>query len=255
MTMIGEEIDWINTLRRAELKPILAKLPWLAGDLLEIGGGSGQQAVKLSERGLRVWSIDLPSSTYREGRAFPIQDYNGRDIPFPPSRFDVIFSSNTLEHIPCLDEFEQEIHRVLRPSGRAVHVLPTHHWRLWTSLTHYPALLPKLMRRVRAGKKTNAEAASSKSSSIFRLSQMALFPPRHGERGNSLSEYGYFHPRWWVRHFEETGWRVIESFDLGLFYTGYMLMKANLPLARRQALARYIGSATRCYVLEKNPNR
>ncbi len=231
------------------MSTVLERLPWLAGDLLEIGGGSGQQAAILTAAGLRVTAIDLPSSGYREARQFPIVDYDGEHIPFPDGSFDVVFSSSTLEHIPDLERFEREIARVLRPAGRAVHVLPTHNWRLWTSLAHYPAGFLYIWRRLDAAPAATAGTPGPAHRPPWRK---ALVPPRHGERGNALTEWGYFHPRWWRGHFERTGWRVCESFPMGLLYTGYLVANGGLPLAVRQWLAVVFGSVTRCYVLEKS---
>ncbi len=245
--MIETEIDWIDRLRAAELELVLHRLPWLKGELLEIGGGSGRQAALLAGRGLTVTAIDLASSSYRGVRSFPIVEYDGVHIPFAAERFDVVFSSNTLEHIAALDAFEREMRRVLRPGGRAVHVLPTHWWRLWSSLAHYPGILALLARRGMPGPASDPTAPPRRPSELL---MKVLVPPRHGERGSIWSEHRYFHPRWWTRHFAASGWRVVDSFDIGLFYTGYMILSARMPLAVRQRLGHMLGSATRCYVLE-----
>lgn len=249
--MTPEDIEWINVLRRAEIETVLDKLPELSGDLLEIGGGSGQQALLLSKHGFRVTSIDLASSGYRASRVFPVQDYDGRHIPFADASFDVIFSSNTLEHIAHLDELEREMLRVLRRSGCAVHILPTQHWRFWTWVTHYPGIVKWLWRLRRNKGRSPAMGAARPRVSRGALLRKALIPPRHGERGNTLTEYRYFHPRWWRTHFERCGWRIVKCFDVGLFYTGYMLAEHRLSLPIRRSLARHLGTACRCYVLAK----
>ena len=55
-----------------------------------------------------------------------------------------MFSSNVLEHVRELDQLEVEIKRVLRPGGLCVHVLPTHVWRFWTTLSAFPVALQKV---------------------------------------------------------------------------------------------------------------
>ena len=47
----------------------------------------------------RLATIDLSSSQYADDQMFPVQAYDGRRIPFADSSFDVVFSSNVLEHI------------------------------------------------------------------------------------------------------------------------------------------------------------
>jgi len=248
--MDSESVDWINRLRQEEMTLLFERLPWLAGDVLEIGGGSGQQAAVMAARGLRVQSIDIESSGYRQGRVFPVAEYDGRHIPFPDASFDIVFSSNALEHVKDLDALEAEMLRVLRPQGRAVHVLPTHRWRLWTSLAHYPGIAAMLWRGGAAAASDEHAAQQAPGRALRRL-RNALAPSRHGERGNVATEYWYFHPRWWQAHFERNRWTLVESFDVGLFYTGYLVARGGLAMERRRRLAGTLGSATRCYVLAK----
>jgi len=47
-------------------------------------------------------------------------DIQGSELPFADEFFDIVFSSNVIEHIPRKQylEYLREIHRVLRPGGR-----------------------------------------------------------------------------------------------------------------------------------------
>src|SRR5262249_42712171 len=112
-----------------------------------------------------------------------------------------------------------EMHRVLRPGGRAIHIVPSHRWRLWTWLTHYPGALALISRRLRRRGRCPVPPTQHAPEQRLSLLRKALVPDRHGERGTVVSEYSYFHPRWWRAHFERTGWRVVETFDIALFYT------------------------------------
>src|SRR5947209_11348418 len=114
-----------------ELETILPLFP-SGARILEIGGGTGSQALELSRRGFKVTAIDLASSAYAAHRVFPIIDYDGATIPLPEASVDVVFSSNVLEHVPDLARMHAEIRRVLAPHGKCIHVLPTHVWRFWT---------------------------------------------------------------------------------------------------------------------------
>ncbi|HEX9964285.1 MAG TPA: class I SAM-dependent methyltransferase [Allosphingosinicella sp.] len=229
--------DYIDALRAAELDGILPC--FRPGDrLLEIGAGSGKQALELSKRGFEVEAIEIGSSDYAKNRLYPIQDYDGRTIPFPDSSFDLVYSSNVLEHVPDLTNMHKEIRRVLKPGGRCVHVLPTHRWRLNTSLAAIPSLLgvflpgPRRFRRL---------------ATIRRSLGAAL--RRHGERGIVLTELWYFHPAWWRRNFRKNGFELIEDRPLGLFYTAEELRGAKWPLERRRRLAPLLGSATHMFHL------
>jgi SAM-dependent methyltransferase len=252
--MDPQSIAWVNLIRTREIEILFERLPRLHGDLLEIGGGSGQQALLLARRGLHVVSLDVPSSGYREERVFEMLDYDGVHIPFPDASFDVVFSSNALEHVIQLDRLEAEMLRVLRPNGRAIHIVPSHRWRLWTWLTHYPSVLALIWRRARRASPREAlpsEQERRATPNWVSLVQKALIPSRHGEHGTAVGEYAHFHPHRWAAHFEDAGWRIVDSFDLGIFYTGSLLARWHLPIALRERFGHLIGGATQCFVLEK----
>src|SRR5688500_20169884 len=94
-------MDHLNEIRLIELQSVLPHLPE-GGRILEIGAGTGRQALALSERGFEVSAIDIPASAYTEHRLFPVQDYDGKTIPFADGTFDVVYSSNTLEPVDDL---------------------------------------------------------------------------------------------------------------------------------------------------------
>jgi SAM-dependent methyltransferase len=239
--------DWLTTLRVHEAELVLARAPHPFGRVLELGGGSGQQAAVFARHGAQVRSID----TQAAHGAFPVEPYDGRHIPFADACFDVVFSSNVLEHIRDLDGMEREIARVLRPGGRAIHVLPTHHWRAWTSATHLPHLLRRVLARPPAPPTPPAPAAQPQAARNGRLQSLLGLSP-HGERGHAVSEYlRYFRPSWWTRHFEAAGWDVVDHFGLELFYTGNVLVGPRLGLAARARLGRLLGTATMGFVLRR----
>ena len=131
----------LERIRRAEGELALARMQQLKpppARLVEIGGGSGWQAQEFASAGYAVASYDLANSDYAAERVFPVRDYDGHRLPEADASADIVFSSNVLEHIPHVREFQSEILRVLKPDGIALHILPSAHWRLWTSATHYP---------------------------------------------------------------------------------------------------------------------
>ena len=132
--------EHLDALRAAEIERVVPF--FLAGArVLEIGAGTGKQALELRRRGFEVTAIEIADSNYATHRLFPIVDYDGLTIPLPDASTDVVFSSNVLEHVPDLARMHREIRRVLTPGGKCVHVLPTHAWRFWTTLAGYPDAL------------------------------------------------------------------------------------------------------------------
>jgi ubiquinone/menaquinone biosynthesis C-methylase UbiE len=251
-------LDHLDAIRAAEIDKIASFLP-AGARILEIGAGTGKQALELQRRGFEVTAIEIADSNYAAHRVFPIQNYDGRTIPLADASVDAVFSSNMLEHVPDLSRMHAEIHRVLAPGGTCIHVVPSHTWRFWTTLTSYieaisfsvssiAQLIPRApphsaeLRRLRQNWYRTARHAAG-----------LCLPRRHGERGNVISELWLFHPRWWRRNFEEQGFAVVAHEPMGLFYTGEELLGFRLSLAKRKRLARVLGSS--CYLFKLVPRR
>ncbi len=246
--------EHLDALRVAEIDRIVPLFP-PGARVLEVGAGTGKQAFELKRRGFEVTAIEIPDSNYAAQRVLPIVDYDGATIPLPDASVDVVFSSNVLEHVHDLARMHSEIRRVLKPGGTCIHVLPTHTWRFWTTLTSYleavsfsvssmPQLVPRAMPR-------GAELQRLRDAwyRTVRHTVGLCLPRRHGERGNVISELWLFHPRWWRRNFEDNGFAVVSDEPMGLFYTGEVLLGLHLGLAKRRHLARVLGSSCHLFKL------
>jgi SAM-dependent methyltransferase len=247
-------VEYANLLRIEEIKRVLVRHGSLfAGkDLLEIGSGTGVQLRLLAQVCKSAAGIELPDSAYRRERQGHIIEYDGQRIPFPDGSFDVVFSSNVIEHIKDEKSIHAEIRRVLRPAGVALHVVPTSNWRLWTSVIHYAALPRNVGWKLkRASQAVNGHGVPAFNHQIGWGQRLlnALVAPRHGEFGNRLSEYLLFRPAAWRRRFEAHGWQVEAVDPLGLAYSGYSLFATRLSISARTWSARIIGSSTVLFVL------
>ena len=246
-------IRFLHTIRAFEYKQITARLR-SGVRVLEIGGGTGYQARQLSEDGFEVESIDIHDSNYADQHVFQVAPYDGKHIPFPDKSFDVIFSSNVLEHVSDLPYLQVEIKRVLRPDGICIHLMPTPSWRFWTNIAHYveliqrlcglaPGLLPRSFSR---------QAIRDTFSVLHMMSsttnQYAIVP-RHGETGNAFSEIVLFSTENWITTFTRHGFVVNEVTATGLFYTGHMILGPWLSISARRKLSRLLGSACAIYVV------
>ncbi|GAB7192414.1 class I SAM-dependent methyltransferase [Kineococcus sp. NUM-3379] len=97
----------------------------LAGDVLEIGYGSGRNQPHLPRQVRGVWAVE-PSATAlalsaqrRAASPVPVVVAGGdaRDLPFPDDRFDAALSTWTLCGIPDPDRVLREVARVLKPGA------------------------------------------------------------------------------------------------------------------------------------------
>jgi ubiquinone/menaquinone biosynthesis C-methylase UbiE len=247
-------LEHLDSLRRAEICKIVTHFR-AGARILELGAGTGQQAQELSNLGFAIDAIEIPSSNYADTRRFPIVEYDGLHIPFPDDSFDIVFSSNVLEHVRDIREVSREIHRVLKPDGYCVHVLPTHSWRFWTTLSSFPTAVQYIwdMLRHTAKGKEGKLSRGKYAKRLIRHLVSPLMQKRHGERGNLISETWLFHPRWWRRTFEENGFAVIHEEPMGLFYTGNMTIGARWSIDQRERLSKILGSA--CHLYEVRPTK
>jgi ubiquinone/menaquinone biosynthesis C-methylase UbiE len=211
----------LNQLRRAEIEMVRH---WFTPgmNVLEIGGGSGFQAGIISSWGCKVHSIDLPNSCVADSRYFPVEEYDGKNIPFPSGSFDIVFSSNVLEHISPISSFLVETQRVLKPDGLSVHILPSPAWRFWTSTAHYLYLLKYVL----LGRRDDDDRNRASARKILRehsarwIIESVLFAGPHGEYPNALSELYFFSKYRWRRLFQKSGFELEAIQKSGLFYTG-----------------------------------
>jgi len=254
-------MDHLSILRTAEFNKISRHL--IGSKItLEIGGGSGFQKTLLDNFSDKVISIDV--KTHPD----PIHDvtiYDGRTIPVKNNSIDRIFSSNVLEHIPDITHSLKEMHRVLKDDGLAIHILPTPSWRIWTTITHYPAIpiiVLSNLRNLRSYDELPVNTDLDESESYqtitstkprFKLRWLLniLVSQPHGERGNRFTEAYYYRKQWWIDTFQNIGFEMIETYTTGIYYSGNVLLGKQLSLPARCILSSILGSSTRVFILKK----
>jgi SAM-dependent methyltransferase len=246
-------------LRLAELESSLQLLETFgakSGDLLEIGAGTGWQAKALSKEGYHVEAIDLPAesgiSGHARAREWPITDYDGVHIPFGDATFDIIYSSNVLEHVTELDGLMRDMKRVLRKDGIALHLLPNPQWRVLSLIAYYPAQAVDFLRWLRKDKPNSLAAGSgtaSRSQSIARKAFGRLIPHAHGAVGTALGELSRFSKGSWDRYFQHMGWDVLYYGNNGLAASGEYLLGSALSIQSRRMVGRLIGGIAHVYVV------
>ena len=108
---------------------------------LEIGTGSGSSLFRLAEAVAALHSLDISVGTIERLRPFfakargPLQsvqlfvaDFCQPDAAAHlPTRYDLIFSCDTLEHVADPGAFLANVYRALNPGGRAFLVYPNEH--------------------------------------------------------------------------------------------------------------------------------
>ncbi|MBO94563.1 MAG: hypothetical protein CMI32_06670 [Opitutales bacterium] len=216
--------NWHHFLRLRDLHQVLAEVP-LEGvsRVLELGAGDGVQTAVLREIFPEVVPMDIAPSGDVEGMVIA----DAADLPFEDDYFDLVFSSNVLEHVEQLDEAFAEMKRVLAPGGTMIHSMPTGTWKFFQLVGRPVASAVRIVRRLIPGLSGSSERAqmgshgslagvtASKRSLIERVVGLVV-PTVHGVSGNHMSEFFRFRPKWWCRQFERAGLECYRSSPLFL---------------------------------------
>ena len=99
--------------------------------VLEVGCGLGTDGAQFAKAGARYTGIDLTDAAVGLAkRRFELFDLPGtfrvadaERLDFPDNSFDLVYSHGVLHHTPDTAAAVREIHRVLRPGGKAVVML------------------------------------------------------------------------------------------------------------------------------------
>ena len=131
----------------------------IAGDVLEIGTGSGYGIEVVAPRARRFVTVDkhvpapellqLPNVEFRQAEVPPLD--------FPDGSFDCVISFQVIEHIRRDGDFVREIARVLRPGGRFIVTTPNAPMSLTRNPWHVREYTAEELRRLLAGSFSTVE--------------------------------------------------------------------------------------------------
>jgi ubiquinone/menaquinone biosynthesis C-methylase UbiE len=110
----------------------LDKIDFRNKSVLEIGLGQGADSMQIIDRGGQYYGIDLTDESVRRLKErfalfqkpyVEISKANAQHIPYPENFFDIVYSHGVIHHSPEINKIVNEIHRVLKPGGKAVAML------------------------------------------------------------------------------------------------------------------------------------
>jgi SAM-dependent methyltransferase len=119
-----EQRHWWYAGRRALVRRELSRLS--PGRALDVGCGPAGNSAVLRDLGWDVTALDYvhDSAVLARRRALNAVQSDARSLPFSDASFDLVLSSDAWEHITEDDEVAAESHRVLRPGGRLLVMVP-----------------------------------------------------------------------------------------------------------------------------------
>jgi SAM-dependent methyltransferase len=121
--VIGFFINHNFNIRRLLYKSLKKNSSLLSGKILDFGCGS-KPYQHLFSNATEYIGVDYEI----EGRTENLDKidffYDGKKIPFEDNSFDGILCTEVLEHVFNIDELLTELHRVLKPNGKAIITTP-----------------------------------------------------------------------------------------------------------------------------------
>lgn len=188
--------------------------------ILEIGCGDGFQSSLLRKYSNYVVSTDLTTERTLNLDIVCDAEY----LPFKNGSFDIVYSSNVLEHIRDRDMGLSEMKRVLSDDGFGIIMVPTSAWKVLSLLAYYPvmgcyvikAIKKKLMNR--SNSKISGKSKINTSTKEPRNYLKFLLPGVHGEYQNSIEEFYAFRVSSWERLFKANGLEIIKTKKTLLYF-------------------------------------
>lgn len=188
---------------------------------LEIGCGDGTQSIMLMRICDDLISTDIDSRDISPERLAKLdfKAVSADDLPFPDNHFDLIFSSNVLEHVESIDKAIEEMSRVLKDDGIMIHVLPNATWKylqliLWIPF-RFKILIARIFGRKKIKKALVPEFGSPKDETESKSSRWC--PPIHGVAKSHFEEIGLFRVSRWTNLFQQRNLKIEKSFGLILY--------------------------------------
>lgn len=98
---------------------------WAGKKVLEIGCGSGIDAVEFARNGAIVTAIDITDNAValtgelakEAGVSIAVVKQDKKNLPYKDNVFDCVYSYGVLHHIPDVDSVLEDMHRLLKPGG------------------------------------------------------------------------------------------------------------------------------------------
>jgi SAM-dependent methyltransferase len=244
MKIKADWFAWLHSYKQREIDKTFSACPdrcFAVG--LEIGAGDGFQSVLLSRYICRLLGTEINKQQLSretgdriEYRICSAEEAVGKS---EDGSFDIVYSSNLLEHLADPVVVLRGIHRILKDDGITIHIMPSSLWKLCHMLLYVPVnavaigqhiaskrgaggrfpealfMLRQLFEGLSTGSNTLIELAdreeemTGNNPGIIRrrtaFLKRLLVPRPHGISQNNLAEFSAFRKRRWIGVFKEAG--------------------------------------------------
>jgi SAM-dependent methyltransferase len=216
--------------KKREIDLIFSRCPErLFSSALELGAGDGFQATLLARFALKLVSTELDPAILKNTGTDSIEYKvcNARDVSevFNKGEFDLVFSSNLLEHIADLNRTLKGIREVLKDGGITIHIMPNPFWKFCHVLFYLPNRFFIAIERISKKERLvsmSENGAGSERRDIRRrplIHRMFTLKP-HGAYKSNIEEFSALTRSRWIKEFEGADLELI-SIIKGPLHSGY----------------------------------
>jgi SAM-dependent methyltransferase len=248
MNIKSDWYTWLHAYKEREIEKVFSACPercFARG--LELGAGDGFQSVLLSKYIGSLVSTEINklilTRTSNDSIEYATCSAEEAVGTGRQRSFDIVYSSNLLEHLIDPVSVLRGIHRIMKDDGITVHIMPAPLWKFCQVLLYVPVnvlsmiehiarergrgnrlretrfLLRQLITGLRSGANTmtaqsdreamlignNPESAGIRPGFIRRL----LLPLPHGRSATNRAEFAAFRKRRWIKTLNEAGFDLI----------------------------------------------
>lgn len=246
--MTRQPTESLHQIRRREIEQVFSRCPPASFTLgLELGAGDGFQSRLLAGYARRLVSSEYSRARLAQGQGGPavylVSDAEAVGTTFRPAAFDMVFSSNLMEHLPDPDRAFAGIFEVLADHGVCISIMPNPLAKVTRLLFFYPDRALRLLEVLSASsdpgwRKTQEAFDNNPKSARYCFLRRQLWPVPHGAYRSNWEEIRQYRRQRWTRLIEQQGFEVTAVLKMP-FSSGYWF---GVEWARR--LAERIGLAS-----------
>jgi len=217
--------DWLTYLhwiRKREIQEIFYKCPLRVFPVgLELGAGDGYQSSLLGAyvKHLLATDWDVSLLLERQTEALEVYQCDAEAVAetFAPASFDLVFSSNMMEHLPNPSAALRGIHSVLKEDGLSIHLMPNPLWKVADFSLFWPDMIARKLRRFADPRDESSRYEhvlmrpknNPKTCPESAAGQRRFWPRPHGAYRGHVQELWAFRKTRWLQEFERAGFRVV----------------------------------------------
>jgi SAM-dependent methyltransferase len=220
--------------REKELHLIFRKIPqksFMHG--LEVGAGDGFQSVILSRYVKNLVCTEFVPGRLPEKNSatikYQVADAEKIDHYFESNHFNIVFSSNLMEHLNNPSAFLKGVKSILRNDGVSIHSMPNRFWKVCQMAFHHLNYLILLIERLNVqtistigglSKHKKGSYDNPKQTRKNSFLRRVLWPIPHGVSTSNWMEFYLFGKKRWIKKFNENGFKVTKIIK-GPISSGY----------------------------------